>query len=89
MDNNTFMGLLIGALIVLFGFVSVLVALIFRPILNLNKCISDLTKDIKFLNDSLGNIEERITKHGTELDTINRDIRTFEGRISRIEGRKQ
>ena len=39
MDGNTFMGLLIAAIGSLLAIISVIVALIIKPIINLNKCL--------------------------------------------------
>ncbi len=68
MDQNTFMGLLIGALVVLFGLASVIVALIVRPVLNLNKNLTELNINIKSLTKDTETLQTRVSKHGEQLD---------------------
>ena len=75
MDNNTFMGLLIFALIALLGFAATITGLIIRPILNLNKTANVM--------------ENRLDKQQEDIENINKDLRNYEGRISRMEASHQ
>ena len=88
MDSNTFMGYLITAIIALLSGASVIVAIVIRPIIKLNAKITELSDSLKNLNGLLTKAEQRIEKHGNEIDTINKDLRIYEGRISRLEGNK-
>lgn len=89
MDNNTFMGLLIGALVVLFGLAGTVTGLIIKPIINLNRSIVKLEVSIADLNNSVGSMNARIEKQENTIDDIHKDIRGFEGRISKMEGGKR
>lgn len=86
MDENLFMGLLVGAIVVLLTIASLIAALIVKPILGLNQNITELKASMKHFEKSIGHVEERITKHGTEIDDIREDIKLHEGRISKLEG---
>lgn len=85
MDSNTFMGFLIFALIALFGLISTLVALIFKPVLSLNKNLTKLDLSIQNLNKTANTMENRLDKNEQDIENINRDLRSYEGRISRME----
>ena len=89
MDSNLFMGLLIGALVILFGLALTISTLIVKPIIQLNRNMVALDASIKNLNATANVMENRLNKHGEEIDSINRDLRTFEGRVSRLEGGKK
>ena len=54
MDSNTFMGMLITALVVLIGLAGTLTGFIIKPVINLNKNITKLNCTIETLqqNDS-------------------------------------
>lgn len=68
MDTNTFMGLLIGALVVIFGLAATIVTIIVKPVINLNKSITELNLNIKNLNEKSSILEARVNKHGEQLD---------------------
>jgi len=68
MDTNAFMGLLIGALVVIFGLAATIVTIIVKPIINLNRSIAELNLNIKGLNEKNSNLESRINKHGEQID---------------------
>ena len=89
MDNNTFMGLLIFALIALVGFAATITGLIIKPILNLNKNITKLDLSISNLNKTVNVMENRLDKQQEDIENINKDLRTYEGRISRMEASHQ
>ena len=86
MDSNTFMGLLIAAIVVLVGLAVGLTTLIVKPIINLNSSITELKVSIQNLNTSVNKVENGLTRHEDEIDNINKDLKDFEGRISRMEG---
>ena len=75
MDSNLFMGLLIFALISLFGLASVITGLIVKPILNLNKNITKLDLSITNLNNTANVMENRLDKQQEDIENINRDLR--------------
>lgn len=68
MTNNEFMGLLIGAIVTLLGIASAIVALIVKPLINLNKSITKLNASIDQLNGQSATLNQRVTRHGIELD---------------------
>ena len=68
MNSNEFMGLLIGAIVTLLGGASVIVGLIVKPLLNLNKSIVKLNDSIDNLNKDTGSLANRVSKHGQEID---------------------
>lgn len=88
MDSNTFMGYLITAILALLGGAGVVVAIIIKPVINLNSNIVALRKDISALTDIVNRNEKRIEKHGNEIDEIKDSLRDFEGRVSKMEGAK-
>ena len=68
MESNEFMGLLIGCIATLLGIGATIIAIIVKPIVNLNTSITKLNASIETLNKDAGNLEERVTKHGREID---------------------
>lgn len=68
MNEAQFMGLLIGSIGTLLGIASVIVAIIIKPIINLNKSITKLNDSIDALNGASATLNERVTKHGKEID---------------------
>lgn len=93
MSSNEFMGYLITAILALLTGAGTITAIIIRPILKLNGKITELDLTIKNLgagpDSRIGKIEQRIGKHGEEIDNINKDLKDFEGRISKVEARKK
>lgn len=85
MDSNLFMGLLIFALISLFGLASVITGLIIKPILNLNKNITKLDLSITNLNRTANVMETRLDKQQEDIENINKDLRNQDCRIARME----
>ena len=92
MDSNTFMGYLITAILALLGGAGTITAIIIRPLIKLNGKITELDTTIKNLGSGpesrIGKIEQRIEKHGHEIDDINKDLKKYEGRISKLEVNK-
>jgi len=70
MSEAQFMGFLIGAIATLLGIASVIVAIIIRPIISLNKSIQKLNDSIDKLNGDNELLGQRVTKHGQEIDTL-------------------
>lgn len=70
MDQTLFMGLLIGAIVVLLGIAGGIATLIVKPIINLNNSITKLNASIDQLNGANKTLNERVTKHGKEIDTL-------------------
>lgn len=68
MDQAQFMGLLITSIATLLGIASVIVAIMIKPIINLNKSIQKLNDSIDALNGDNNTLKERVTKHGKEID---------------------
>lgn len=88
MDSNQFMGLLIAAIIVLLGGVSIIVTIVIKPVINLNNNIVALRKDISALSDVVNRNEKRIEKHGNEIDEIRDNLKDIEVKVSKMEGAK-
>lgn len=87
MDSNTFMGLLITAIIALLTGASIITAIIIRPIINLNKKLTKVDASLERGTEVMERCEKRIEKHGQELDKHNDELKKFEGRISALEAR--
>lgn len=86
MDSNTFMGLFIGALVVIVGLAVALTTLVVRPILNLNKTITEINVTIKNVNDDYKNLQERVTAHGKTLDQHSLQILSNTKDIEQLKG---
>lgn len=93
MTEKEFMGYLITAIIALLTGASIITAIIIKPLLNLTGTIRELKLTLSNLGEGsdsrVGKIEQRIEKHGKEIDDFNKDMKNFEGRISKLEARKQ
>lgn len=88
MNESEFMGLLIGAIVVLIG----LLTAVITPIIKLNTTLTKLEQTIKSINDDKAVQTKRITEHGKEIDKINEEtikqgmiIDNHENRISTLE----
>lgn len=88
MDNNTFMGLLIGALVVLFGLAGTIVAIVIKPIINLNRNMIQLDSSIQNLNKTANTMENRLNKHSQEIDAIKEEQSNQDKRIYMLEMKK-
>ena len=93
MTEKEFMGYLITAIIALLSGAGVITAIIIKPLLNLTGTIRELKLTISNLGEGsdskIGKLEQRVEKHGKEIDNINKDLKNFEGRISKVEARKE
>lgn len=74
MDQTQFMGLLIGCIATLLGIASIIVAIIIRPVISLNKSIQKLNDSIDQLNGDNKTLGERVTKHGQEIDEVRTEV---------------
>lgn len=87
MDSNQFMGLLIGAIVVLLGLTSSIVVIIIKPIINLNRSIVKLNDSIDRLNEDNQNLSVRVREHGKEIDENKRNILIHDQQIKHLEER--
>ena len=71
MDQTQFMGMLIACIATLLGIASILIAIIIKPIINLNKTITKLDATIEGLQKEDANLKTRIDKHGNQIDDLN------------------
>ena len=78
------MGLLIGAFASLCGIASVIVAIIIVPVIKLNKTIQKLNDSIDALNGKNKTLEERVTKHGKEIDGLHDKVIDHEHEIKHL-----
>lgn len=72
--------MLIGAL-TLFGMLAVVV----KPIINLNNSITSLTGSVNALKDMIARLEKRIDSHSEDIDEINVELADHEARIKNLE----
>ena len=84
MTNNEFMGLLIGAIVTLLGIATAVVALIVKPLINLNKSITKLNASIDQLNGENTTLRERVSKHGSEIDALDDRVLVVEQDIKHL-----
>lgn len=66
MPESEFMGLLVGGLVMLIG----LIITIITPIIKLNTNIVKLNESLSFMKEGDQVRDERINKHGQEIDKI-------------------
>lgn len=72
--------LLIGAL----GLIAAL-AVVIKPLITLNQSITTLTVSVNQLKEIIGELKERVTTHGREIDEIRAQLADHEARIRAIE----
>lgn len=70
MTDSQFMGMLITAIATLLGITSVMVVIIIKPIINLNKTITKLDTTIVNMQSEHDNLKSRVDKHGGEIDEV-------------------
>jgi len=68
MEQTTFLGLLIGAIVTLLTISTAVTSLIVRPIIKLNKSITKLDDSIRHILDDNSVIRKRLDKHGDQID---------------------
>ena len=71
-------------LIGLLGFIGALIVVV-RPLITLNSSITALTLSVNQLKDILDELKDRVTKHGDEIDAIQKDVANHEARIQILE----
>lgn len=72
--------ILVGALTLL-G----MLAVVIRPIINLNNSITALTGSVDSLKEMISKLEKRIDSHGEEIDGIQIELADHEARIKVLE----
>lgn len=72
--------ILVGAL-TLIG----MLAVVIRPIINLNNSITALTGSVDSLKEMISKLEKRIDSHGEEIDGIQIELADHEARIKVLE----
>lgn len=72
--------LLIGAL----GFIGAL-AVVVKPIINLNTNITELTASVNQLKEVLDELKGRVSDHGKEIDSLQKTVTDHEARIKILE----
>jgi len=76
MEDNVIMALL--------GFIAAL-AVVIKPILNLNTNITELKISIDAFKASVDKLDSRITEHGKEIDRLRDQVVDHEARIKNLE----
>ena len=66
------------------GFVGALLVVL-KPILNLNTNITELKMSIDAFKETVSKLDDRITKHGEEIDDMKETLVNHEVRISNLE----
>lgn len=74
-------------LIGLLGFIGALIVIV-KPLINLNSAITALTVSVNQLKDILEELKGRVTKHGDEIDSLQKDVANHEARIQILEKEK-
>ena len=72
--------ILIGAL----GFIGAL-AVVIRPLIALNSNITALTLSVNQLKEIIGDLKDRVTNHGKEIDDIKAELAEHDARLRVIE----
>lgn len=72
--------ILIGAL----GLIAAL-AVVVKPLFTLNQSITTLTVSVNQLKELLGEVKERVTSHGKEIDEIRTELADHEARLRTLE----
>jgi len=66
------------------GFVGALLVVL-KPILNLNTNITELKMSIDAFKETVSKLDDRITKHGEEIDDMKAQLVDHEARIKNLE----
>lgn len=75
------MGLLIGALVILFGLATTITSLIIKPVINLNKTITKLDCTIKTLVQDNSEAQQHFTKNDAEIDDLQKTVIAQDGEL--------
>ena len=88
MDSGTFMGLFIAALVVLVGLAGTLTTLIIKPVISLNRNLTEMNTVIKQTRDECTDLKSEVNSHEHRLDehelkllAHEKDIETLKGGI--------
>ena len=81
---NETVGMFIGAIVVIAGFVSVIIKVV-KPINDLNLNIVKLTAPIDRLIDNDKTQDNRIANHGREIDDLRTKVTDHDARIKILE----
>ena len=73
-----------GTIMAALGFIGALLVVL-KPILNLNTNITELKVSIDAFKETVNKLDERITKHGKEIDRMKETLVNHEARISQLE----
>ena len=66
------------------GFIGALLVVL-KPILNLNTNITELKMSIDAFKETVSKLDDRITKHGEEIDDMKAQLVDHEARIKNLE----
>lgn len=66
------------------GFIGALIVAL-KPILDLNTNITELKTSIDNFKESVDKLDNRITKHGEEIDKLKETVATHEVRLNNLE----
>ena len=81
MDSNTFMGLLIAAIVVLIGIVAPIITCIVIPVIKLNKNITKLDCNIDLLLKENSETKKHFDKNDNEIDLLRNKVIEQEGEL--------
>ena len=73
-----------GIIVAVFSFVGAMIVVL-KPILNLNTSITELKVSIDAFKETVSKLDDRITKHGEEIDRMKETLVNHEARISNLE----
>ena len=73
-----------GTIMAALGFIGALLVVL-KPILNLNTNITELKVSIDAFKETVSKLDDRITKHGEEIDRMKETLVNHEARISNLE----
>ena len=73
-----------GTIMAALGFIGALLVVL-KPNLNLNTNITELKVSIDAFKETVNKLDERITKHGEEIDKVKETLVNHEARISQLE----
>lgn len=88
MDYYAILGMVATSFIAIMGFIITYRKAVrdnMKPMDELNKSIIELTASIKYLTQKLETQEQRVTKHGVEIDNVKNQVIDLEKRVSNIE----
>lgn len=73
-----------GIIVAVFSFVGAMIVVL-KPILNLNTSITELKVSIDAFKNTVSKLDDRITKHGEEIDDMKAQLVDHEARIKNLE----